>query len=151
MPLIPNGYPSKISDNELIKFIEVYSNAATVAGRSSNYNNGPNYWKEMVDLGQNEISYRVQKNLLTEISNLKQEITLLKEDNEKSGNTNKRLNYITIFLALITGFIGYLSLCSTKPEKHNGRTIQNLQLEQLKAINQTIDSLVIKFTPFSKF
>lgn len=141
MPQIPKEYPTELSDVELMKLITEYSIAATVAGRPSNYSVGPSYWKEMVDLGQSEISNRVQKNLLLEIGNLKNEISLLKEDNEKSGRINKRLNYITIGLAIITGIVGYMSLRSAEPEKLNGKTVPTVQLNEFKRMNQTLDSI----------
>lgn len=147
MPTIPKEYPSELTDDELIKRIAEYSIAATVAGRpSSNYGVGPSYWKEMVDLGQSELSNRVQKNLLIEIKNLKDEIKLLKEDNEKSGRINKRLNYITIGLAIITGIVGYLGLRIAEPEKINGKTIPTMQLNEFKRINNTLDSISNKLT-----
>lgn len=144
MPQIPKEYPTELSDEELMNLITEYSIAATVAGRPSNYSVGPSYWKEMVDLGQNELSNRVQKNLLVEIGNLKNEIRLLKEDNEKSGRTNKRLNYITIGLAIITGIVGYMSLRLAEPEKLNGKTIPTAQLNEFKRMNQTLDSIAHK-------
>jgi hypothetical protein len=146
MPTIPKEYPSELTDDELVKLITEYSIAATVAGRPSNYSVGPSYWKEMVDLGQSELSNRVQKNLLLEIRNLKDEIKLLKEDTEKSGRINKRLNYITIGLAIITGIVGYMSLRSAEPEKLNGKTIPTMQLDEFKRINQTLDSMSNKLT-----
>ncbi len=141
MPTIPKEYPSGLRDEELIRLIEEYSIEATTAGRPSNYVVGPSYWKEMVDIGQNELSTRVQKNLLIEISNLKNEIKLLKEDNEKSGIINKRLNFITIGLAIITGIIGYLSLRIAEPERIGGKSIPFLQLTEIKLLNKKIDSL----------
>lgn len=144
MPTIPKEYPTELTDEELVKLIVEYSIAATIAGRPSNYSVGPSYWKEMVDLGQSELSNRVQKNLLLEIRNLKNEIRLLKEDNEKSGSINKRLNYITIGLAIITGIVGYMSLRSAQPEKLNGKTIQTVQLTEFKRMNRTLDSIAHK-------
>lgn len=144
MPTIPKEYPTELPDEELVKLITEYSTAATTAGRPSNYSVGPSYWKEMVDLGQSELSNRVQKNLLLEIGNLKDEIRLLKEDNEKSGRINKRLNYITIVLAIITGIVGYMSLRLAEPEKLNGKTISTLQLNEFKRMNQTLDGIAHK-------
>jgi hypothetical protein len=144
MPTIPEEYPVELTDEELVKLITEYSIAATVAGRPSNYSVGPSYWKEMVDLGQSELSNRVQKNLLLEIGNLKNEIRLLKEDNEKSGRINKRLNYITIGLAVITGIVGYMSLRLAEPEKYNGKTIPTVQLSEFKRMNRTLDSIAHK-------
>ena len=141
MPTIPKEYPTELTDEELIRHITEYSIEATIAGRPSNYVVGPSYWKEMVDIGQNEVSNRVQKNLLIEISNLKNEIKLLKDDNEVSGRINKRLNYITIGLAIITGIFGYLSLRLAEPEKLDGKTIPSLQFHELKKMNHKLDSL----------
>ena len=141
MPTIPKEYPTELTDEELIKLITEYSVAATIAGRPSNYSVGPSYWKEMVDLGQSELSNRVQKNLLLEIGNLKTEIRFLKEDNEKSGRINKRLNYITIALAIITGIVGYMSLRLAEPERLNGKTIPAVQLSEFKRMHQTLDSI----------
>lgn len=104
----------------------------------------------MVDLGQSELSNRVQKNLLLEINNLKNEIRLLKEDNEKSGRVNKRLNYITIGLAVITGIVGYLSLRLAEPEKLNGKTIPAVQLNEFKRMNQTLESIALKLNDTHK-
>ena len=144
MPTIPKEYPTALTDEELVKLISEYSIAATIAGRPSNYSVGPSYWKEMVDLGQSELSNRVQKNLLIEICNLKNEIGLLKEDNKKSGRINKRLNYITIGLAVITGIVGYMSLRLAEPEKLNNKTIPTVQLNEFKRMNQTLDSIAHK-------
>ena len=144
MPTIPKEYPIKLNDEELLQLITEYSIEATVAGRPSNYSAGPSYWKEMVDLGQSELNNRVQKNLLHEIGNLKNEIKLLKEDNEKSGRLNKRLNYITIGLALITGIVGYQSLRIAEPETIGGKTIPFVQLNEMQKLNISLDSLVNK-------
>ena len=65
MPTIPKEYPTELTDEELVKLITKYSTAATIAGRPTNYSVGPSYWKEMVDLGQSELSNRVQKKLVT--------------------------------------------------------------------------------------
>ena len=144
MPTIPKEYPAGLTNDELIKHIETYSIEATVAGRPSNYVVGPSYWKEMTELGQNELTNRVQANLLKEIVRLKEEITKLKEDNEKSGKINKRLNYITISLAIITGIIGYLSLYATWPEKSNGETFPSLQLKELQKNRALLQEISIK-------
>lgn len=149
MPTIPKEYPTGLTDEDLIRLIEEYSKSATIAGRPSNYSVGPSYWKEMVDLGQNELSNRVQKNLLLEIVKLKDEIRLLKEDNEKSGHINKRLNYITIALAIITGIVGYMSLRLAEPEKLNGNTIPVVQLMELERMNLALDSISYKMTNIS--
>jgi hypothetical protein len=74
MPFISEEYPVGINDSELIEIVKSCSTAATRAARpDSNISAGVSYWKEMAELGQNEINTRVQKNLLTEISNLKEE------------------------------------------------------------------------------
>lgn len=141
MAEIPKNYPAGLSDSDLINLINVYSESATVAGRPSNYSVGPSYWKEMAELGQNELNNRIQKNLLTEISNLKTEITLLKDDNKVSGRINKWLAIITIALALITGYIGYLSLEATKFANSDGLTKKENQNTILKENNLLLDKI----------
>ena len=74
MPTIPKEYPLGLSDDELIKLVKDFSIYATEAGRPGNYVVGPSYWKEMAELGQNELSNRIQRKLLIEIINLKEEI-----------------------------------------------------------------------------
>jgi hypothetical protein len=151
MAEIPKNYPAGLTDNELIELISTYSESATVAGRPSTYSVGPSYWKEMAELGQNELNNRIQKNLLSEISNLKTEIILLKEDNKISGRINKWLALITIALAIITGYIGYLSLdaariansdVTTKKESQNLISKEsNLLLEKIYNELKLSDSL----------
>jgi cytochrome c-type biogenesis protein CcmH/NrfG len=110
---------------------------------------GPSYWKEISELGQNELSNRIQKSFLIEIANLRQEITLLKDDNKVSGRINKWLSILTITLAVITGYIGYLSLGFTKTSKSEEKTDEFMQSETLKANNQILDSIYIELKRIS--
>jgi hypothetical protein len=73
--------------------IKQYSKNATLAGRSEQYVTGPSYWKQMVELGQIEISNRIQNNLFSEIGKLTNEIKLLKEDNRTSGRINLHFQF----------------------------------------------------------
>ena len=157
---IPEEYPTDISDEQLIELIKKYSKEATVAGRPSNYVIGPSYWKEMTELGQHEISNRIQKQLFTEIQNLKIEIKLLKDDNKKSGIINQILSFFTIFLAVITGVIGYLTLDYSKSSQDYDVKWKNSVIEELKNQNKNFnyfstkntvnDSIKSRLKPYSK-
>lgn len=149
MTFLPEEYPTGLTDVELIKIIDNCSIQATRAGRpNSGISAGVSYWKEMAELGQNEINNRVQINLLLEINKLKDEIILFKVENEKSGRLNKKLNYITIGLAILTGILAIVSLNISWPEKVKGKSILILQLESeniqkdlLKTIDKKLDTL----------
>lgn len=51
MPLIPEEYPTKVSDGSLVKRKSEYPVYATVAGRPGTDIAGSGYWQEMVTLG----------------------------------------------------------------------------------------------------
>ena len=138
MPEIPKEYPTELPDDELIKLIRDYSIQATVAGRPSNFATGPSYWKEMSELGQNEISNRIQKHLLIEIGNLKNEIIILKRDNRRSGLINRILSFLTICLAIATICIGYQSLHISKSEKIERDNKQAVVMRIFQENNQTL-------------
>jgi hypothetical protein len=138
MPKIPKEYPTELPDDELLRLIRDYTIEATVAGRPSNYVTGPGYWKEMSDLGQNEISNRIQKRLLVEISNLKEEISILKKDNKRSGFINRILSFLTICLAFITIYIGYQSLSIAKSDKADIKSKQAAEMIIFQENNRTL-------------
>lgn len=107
---IPKDYPSKLSTNDLIGEIEKYTQKATRASGDKQYSLGPAYWREISVLGQNELNLRLQKELSTEICNLKLEISELKKSNKRSGRQTMFLSIVTIFIACITLVIGYKTL-----------------------------------------
>ena len=103
MLTIPENYPSELSDSELINLVKECSVKATRAARpNSNVSAGVSYWKEMAELGQNEINLRIQKDFINEMNLLKKEIINFKEENNKSSLINRRLTRITIVLAIFT-------------------------------------------------
>lgn len=138
---IPEEYPVKLTDDELFKQIEVYTKKATIAGRSESYVVGPSYWKEMVELGQIEISNRIQSKLLNQINDLTTEIRLLKEDNRKSGRINLSLSIVTIVLALITGYLGYDTLEYSKSSDFSDEAWKKTQTNLLKQNNVELLSI----------
>ncbi|NOU18376.1 MAG: hypothetical protein HOO91_12540 [Bacteroidales bacterium] len=150
MPEIPKEYPTELSDEELLKLIRECTIQATVVGRSSSYAANPQYWKEMAELGQNEVSNRTQKNLLIEIGNLKEEITLLKRDNKISGRINSILSFLTIILAFITIYIGYQSLNITKSGKVDGESKQTTEMRILQENNTTLQAIYEEIKQFEK-
>jgi len=109
MPVIPENYPDELNDSELINLVRKCSVQATRAARpNSNIVTGVSYWKEMAELGQNEINLRIQKEFISEMNLLKKEIINFKEENRKSSKVNKRLNYITVILAILTLLLGFI-------------------------------------------
>lgn len=138
---IPEEYPSQLSNEELLELIKKYSKQATIAGRSEQYVTGPSYWKEMVELGQLEISNRIQNNLFSEIGKLTTEIKLLKEDNKKSGRINFALSILTIILAIITGYLGYITLDYSKSSGVTDAKWKSDQIELLKKNNSGLESI----------
>ncbi|RZL02304.1 MAG: hypothetical protein EOO89_29755 [Pedobacter sp.] len=130
---IPEEYPALLDNEQLVELIKQYSKRATVAGRSEQYVVGPSYWKEMVELGQIEISNRIQNGLFSEIGKLANEIKLLKDDNRKSGRTNFVLSLLTIFLAVLTGYLGYITLDYSKS---SAMTDARWKQDQIELLNQ---------------
>jgi len=111
MITIPENYPNGLNDSELINLVQKCSVRATRAARpNSNIVAGVSYWKEMAELGQNEINLRIQKNFIDEMNSLKKEIINFKEENNKSSIINRRLTYVTIILAMLTLSLGFISL-----------------------------------------
>ncbi len=141
---IPKEYPTELNDEDLLNLIREYSKEATDAGRSTGYSVGPSYYKEMVDIGQSEINNRIQKNLFTQIEKLTTEISLLKEDNKVSSKRNFWLSIITIALAIITVFLGFLTITDSKNSQGSDTTWKNNQTELLKKNNSELQNIKIE-------
>jgi hypothetical protein len=95
----------------------------------------------MVELGQIEISNRIQNNLFSEIGKLTNEIKLLKEDNRASGRINFALSILTIVLAIITGYLGYITLDYSKSSGVTDGKWKSEQTELLKKNNSVLGSI----------
>jgi len=138
---IPEDYPGQLSNEDLLELIKQYSKRATIAGRSETYVTGPSYWKEMVELRQIEISNRIQNNLFIEIGKLTTQIELLKKDNRKSGRINHALSVLTIILAILTGYLGYITLDYSKTSGVTDAKWKSDQTELLKKSNHQLENI----------
>ena len=135
---ISKGYPHDRSNEDLIQDIKDFSKDATAAIGNKQYVVGPSYWKEMCELGQNELTIRIQKELTKETSNLKTEINKLKENNRKSNQINRSLSVVTIILAGVTLFIGFNTLKFAETDQISDTQWQTSQLELLTEQNRLL-------------
>lgn len=147
---IPKDYPSKLSTEDLINEIEKYAQIATRASSDKQYVLGPAYWREISVLGQNELNLRLQKELSTEIGNLKTEIAELKKNNKRSGRQTIFLSIATILIACITLIIGYKTLNFSEADQESDQKWKEEQIFLLESQNQLLkdnntklDSLII--------
>lgn len=139
---IPKDYPSKLSTEDLIKEIDKYTQIATHASGDKQYVLGPAYWREISVLGQNELNLRLQKELCTEISNLKTEIYELKKNNKRSGRQTIFLSVTTILIACVTLFIGYKTLAFSEADQESDKKSRDEQISLLKSENDLLKNSI---------
>lgn len=133
---LPDNYPQELSNEELIDEISRCSYKAVSATRiGSNYSLGPNFYKSMAELGQLELTKRIQMDLCSIIE--KQRI-----DNRKSTRINWALSSLIIGLAIITLYIGSMSLNITQ---NDGESVNRWKDEQLELLmNNNTELIKIK-------
>ncbi|MBO6572413.1 MAG: hypothetical protein JJ958_08210 [Balneola sp.] len=62
MPIeIPDGYPNNLEDDILLAKIKEFQTEVAKVSRSKNYSKGSSYWKNVADIGQNELMLRLQR------------------------------------------------------------------------------------------
>ena len=143
--VISENYPNELNSDELLVAIKEYSKNATVAGRpNSGCTIGPSYWKEMVEIGQNEIANRIQRNLFDEIKKLTIEIKSLKEDNRKSGKINIILSTLTILLAVLTIILSYITWDYSKTSVKSDSIWQKELIQILNQNNAELEEIKLE-------
>lgn len=108
MPSIPKDYPFAYSDDEILKFIDEYSEISLTSGLA--------FYSTLIQRGQDELAKRVQERYLEETEKLSGEIEALRKSNKQFSRSSVMLNVITIVLAVLTGVIGYLTLSHAKED-----------------------------------
>lgn len=123
MPDIPKDYPFNYSDDEILKYIEEYSELSLHTGLA--------IYPNLIQRGQDELAKRVQERYLKETEKLSREIGSLRKSNKQFSRSSVMLNVITIVLAVLTGVIGYFTLNHAKKDLVSDEDWQLQQSELL--------------------
>lgn len=129
---IQNNYPTELSDQELLEKIKELNKMVTrVTKPGSNYSLGPSYYLSMMQLGQYELTKRIQANLL-------QEISRQRESNRRVQLINWFLSALTIILAIVTIHFGRESIKYAKSDQESDLEWQREQIFELKNQNSEL-------------
>ena len=141
---IPESYPNKLPDNEVLDIISKCAEISVRATKKkSNYSLGPAFYNSMAELGLNEMNKRIQSKLLNELE--KQRL-----NNNRAQLINKILTGITISLAFITLYFGSQSLKFSEADMNSDGVWQQEQIEHLKQNNEILNSISEKLNSIQK-
>ena len=132
--ILPENYPNGLNDDELIKKIQEYQLLVNKTSKSAKII-GASQWKNIAELGQNELLRR----------SLEKQI--------KENKTAKRINYwlngITITLAIITSVVGYNTLQFAHSDQITDKIWMQNQIDRLESnqgelikINETLNRMI---------
>lgn len=139
---IPENYPNGCSNEELIDKIKEYQYRVKQLASSEYSVLGSSYWKDISDLGQNELIRRI----------LEKQV----QENRNAKTINYWLNGITIILALITSFVGYQTHQFAQSDLKSDEIWMKRQIDNLKEnntqllkINENLETLIATQKPDS--
>ncbi len=152
---IPEGYPNDLTNQEIIEvIIELQSVQANRFNKQKTFNQSA--WDNLLRLGFDELSVRLQSDLVTEITDLRLQIEELKINNKKASKWSTGLAFGTIFLAISTAIIGYKTLSYSEVDQISDEEWKNEQLNalienniQLKEMNKKLDEIPFFVLPDS--
>ena len=141
---IPENYPSGLSDNELVQTVKTYAKYSWT-GHGYSFE----FWSNMCQLGQNELTLRSQmrfvaetENLTSKMDELNGEISALRASNDRFGRISTRLSRVTIGLAIVTVSLAIITIWYSQLDMESDQTWRKDQMTELKEHNRLLQEQI---------
>lgn len=134
-----DSYPTNESEESLIEKIQEYSNMGMgIAKRNSLTYQEREFYFQLAQIGQTEYANRIQSRFAQDTKDLKDEISSLKESNDKFGKISSRLSFTSIILGGLTILLAGTAIWYSQRDMESDQKWRDDQMMELKRNNELL-------------
>lgn len=139
-----DDYPFNMSDEDLLKTIKEHIDEGLGVNRYGRVptHQDTQFFFQLAQVGQVEYSNRIQRRFADETIELKNEITSLKQSNDRYSMKSGKQTRLIIFLSIITIFLAATTIWFSKRDMESDQTWRDDQMTELKKNNELLEEQI---------